>query len=405
MDTVLFIGLVFPEPTSSAAGTRILQLINLYKELGYKVVFSSTAQKTENSFDLLSIDVAQYNIELNNSSFDDFLLRINPVIVVFDRFISEEQFGWRVANNCPKAIRILDSEDLHCLRYARHTAVKKDLVFHAKDLLEEPLALREIASIYRCDLTLIISEFEIEILQSIFKVDKSLFFYLPIFYSNKKQTITYEERKDFVFIGNFLHEPNYDAVVQLKMIWKEIRKELPGINMNIYGAYASPKINQLNNQREGFFIRGRASSVYEVLEQSRVLLAPLRFGAGIKGKLLEAMVVNTPSVTTSIGAEGISSSQYWNGYVAENTNDFIQKSITLYNEKQVWEEFSKRGEKIIIQKFKKELYYNLFEECILDRRRHIDYYRNQNFIGRLLLQNQFATTKYMSKWIEEKNRK
>ncbi|WP_258929418.1 glycosyltransferase [Flavobacterium davisii] len=405
MNTVLFIGLVFPEPTSSAAGTRIVQLINLYKELGYEVIFASTAQKTENSFDLSSIDVLEYAIELNHNSFDDFILNLDPVMVVFDRFISEEQFGWRVATACPKAIRILDSEDLHCLRYARHTAVKKNNVFDTKDLLEEPLALREIASIYRCDLTLIISEFEMEILQNIFKIDKSLLFYLPIFYSNKTKTLAYEDRVNFVFIGNFLHEPNYDAVVQLKTIWKEIRKELPTVNLTIYGAYASSKINQMNNEKEGFCIRGRASCVYEILEQSKVLLAPLRFGAGIKGKLLEAMVVNTPSVTTSIGAEGISTPKYWNGYVTNDMNDFVKKAINLYKEKQIWDKACKEGERIIFTKFKKELYEQLFKELILKIKEDINHHRNQNFIGKLLLQNQFAATKYMSKWIEEKNKK
>ncbi|AEW86163.1 glycosyltransferase [Flavobacterium columnare] len=405
LETVLFIGLVFPEPTSSAAGTRILQLISLYKDLGYKVIFASTAQKTENSFDLSSIDVVEYAIELNHASFDDFVLKIDPVMVVFDRFISEEQFGWRVATTCPKAIRILDSEDLHCLRYARHTAVKKNMVFEIKNLVEEPLALREIASIYRSDLTLIISEFEIEVLQNVFKIDKTLLYYLPIFYSNKVQTRAYEDRKNFVFIGNFLHEPNYDAVLQLKMIWKDIRKELPNINLNVYGAYVSPKINQLNNEKEGFCIRGRASCVYDVLEESKVLLAPLRFGAGIKGKLLEAMVVNTPSITTSIGVEGISSIGYWNGYVADNMKDFIEKSITLYREKEIWEESCKKGEKIILEKFKKELYKSLFKEFILKLKKGINSHRNQNFIGKLLSQNQFASTKYMSKWIEEKSKK
>ncbi len=405
LETVLFIGLVFPEPTSSAAGTRILQLINLYKELGYKVVFASTAQKTENSFDLLSIDVLEYAIELNHNSFDEFILQLDPIMVVFDRFISEEQFGWRVATICPQAIRILDSEDLHCLRYARHTAIKKNTIFEVKNILEEPSAFREIASIYRCDLTLIISEFEIEILKNVFKIDESLLLYLPIFYLNKVQTIVYEDRKDFVFIGNFLHEPNSDAVVQLKKIWKEIRKELPDVNLNVYGAYVSPKINQLNNKKEGFNIKGRAYCVYEVLEQSKVLLAPLRFGAGIKGKLLEAMVTNTPSVTTPIGAEGISTTNFWNGYVVNDIDDFIKKAIILYKEKQVWMKSCKIGEQILFDKFKKELYEKVFKELISKLREDLNNHRNQNFIGKLLLQNQFATTKYMSKWIEEKNKK
>jgi hypothetical protein len=64
-------------------------------------------------------------IALNSSSFDVFVKQLQPSIVLFDRFMIEEQFGWRVAENCPNAVRILDTEDLHCLRLARQKAYKE----------------------------------------------------------------------------------------------------------------------------------------------------------------------------------------------------------------------------------------------------------------------------------------
>jgi hypothetical protein len=82
----------------------------------------------------------------------------------------EEQFGWRVAENCPKAIRLLDTEDLHCLRTARQKAFKENRAFALNDLLSEEVAKREIASILRCDLSFIISEFEMTILKEVFKL-------------------------------------------------------------------------------------------------------------------------------------------------------------------------------------------------------------------------------------------
>ncbi len=106
--------------------------------------------------------------------------------------------------------------------------------------------------------------------------------------------------------GTFCIEPNWNCVQVLKTeIWPELRKRLPDAKLLIYGAYPSQKVLQLHNPKEHFYIKGRAEIAEEVLEKAKILLAPIRFGAGIKGKLLEAMVYGTPSVTTSIGAEAM----------------------------------------------------------------------------------------------------
>ena len=73
---------------------------------------------------------------------------------MFDRFMVEEQFGWRVAEQCPNALRILDTEDLHCLRKGREKAIKDQALFD-KSYLFNDISKREIASIYRCDLSLL----------------------------------------------------------------------------------------------------------------------------------------------------------------------------------------------------------------------------------------------------------
>ena len=404
MKTLLVIGLVFPEPNSSAAGTRMLQLIELFQEQDYKVIFASSAQETDFSFDLNSINVEKKNIELNSSSFDLYISTLKPDIVLFDRFISEEQFGWRVVENCPNAIRILDTEDLHCLRYARQKAIKKNQQFELENLLEEETAKREIASIYRCDVSLMVSDFEMNVLQDVFKIDSSLLFYLPMFFVPKKSFKSFEERKDFVFIGNFLHEPNYDAVLQLKSLWSSIKKNIPDANLNIYGAYPSQKVQQLHNEKERFLIKGRANNALEVIENARVLLAPLRFGAGIKGKLLEAMQVGTPSVTTTIGSEGIVTSNEWNGFVTDDTLEYCNKAIELYMDKSFWNEMKLKSKDVLLKKFCKEIYSKDFKSKIDELIITISNHRSNNFIGKLLLQNQFASTKFMSKWIEEKNK-
>src|SRR5690606_22494590 len=121
---LLIIGFVWPEPKSSAAGSRMMQLINAFQSFGYDITFASACAKTDNAFDLKTLNVQTETIQLNHSSFDDFIKQLQPDVVLFDRFMTEEQFGWRVAEHCPTAMRILDTEDLHGLRKGRQQAFK-----------------------------------------------------------------------------------------------------------------------------------------------------------------------------------------------------------------------------------------------------------------------------------------
>lgn len=397
--------MVWPEPNSSAAGTRMLQLISLFQEQSFEIVFGCAAQESDFSYDLNVIGVRKKEIKLNCSSFDAFIKNLQPDIVLFDRYIMEEQFGWRVQENSPDSLRILDTEDLHCLRLERQNAVKKGINFKLTDLLTSEYAKREIASIYRCDLSLIISEFEFRVLTDIFKLDENLLYYLPLFYELNSESfeLSFATKNDFVFIGNFLHEPNWDAVKQLKeSIWPEIKAWLPMAKMNIYGAYPTQKVLQLNSVKDNFIIHGRAENAENVIRDARVLLAPIRFGAGLKGKLLEAMTLGTPSITTTIGAEGISGD--WNGFIEDKNSDFVEKAVLLYENEGIWKKSVENGLKIIKNKFSKKMFREPFEVRINYNLKHKTNDRKNNFVGTLLNQNSYLSTKYLSKWIEEKNK-
>jgi glycosyltransferase involved in cell wall biosynthesis len=408
---VLIIGFVWPEPNSSAAGGRMVQLISIFKQQGFEVTFASPAMDSDYMVDLLALGVSKKSIALNCSSFDVFVKELNPTIVLFDRFMMEEQFGWRVSENCPDALRLLDTEDLHCLRLARQKAFKEKRLFSTDDLLIEDVAKREIASILRCDISLMISEYEIELLQIVFKIDADLLYYLPLLLEPIDHSIiqnlpSFENRKNFVFIGNFLHEPNWNAVQYLKeTIWPLIRKQMPEAVLQIYGAYPSQKVLQLHQPKQGFQIMGRAENAQEVVRNARIVLAPLRFGAGIKGKLLEAMQCGTPSVTTTIGAESMSGDLPWNGVIADDAQVFADKAVELYQDKTIWQKAQENGFEIIEKRYLKFLFENDFIQHILKVQTHLKPHRLQNFMGTLLQHHTLTSTKYMSRWIEEKNKK
>ena len=407
---LLIIGFVWPEPNSSAAGGRMIQLILLFKAQGYSITFACPAQNSDFMVDLQEYEVEKKSIELNNSSFDVFIKELNPDVVLFDRFMMEEQFGWRVAENCPDALRLLDTEDLHCLRLSRQKAFKENRSFSKADLFVEEVVKREIASILRCDLSLMISEFEMELLESTFKIDIALLYYLPLLLESIDdveihELPIFEDRKDFVFIGNFLHEPNWNAVQYLReTIWPLIKKRVPEAVLNIYGAYPSQKVMQLHNKKEGFIIMGRAIDAQEVVKQARVVLAPLRFGAGIKGKLLEAMQCGTPSITTSIGSESMHGDLPWNGFITDDVDDFADRAIRLYQDKTLWLIAQQNGLEIINQRYFRGLFEADFRTKMEFLRFNLQQHRLNNFMGSMLQHHTLKSTKYMSRWIEEKNK-
>ncbi len=405
---VLVIGLVWPEPNATAAGTRMLQLIRYFQYRNYEISFACAAGKGALSFDLNTLSVKCVTIELNHSSFDILLSGLDPGIVVFDRFLTEEQYGWRVQQTCPDAIRILDTEDLHFLRKSREMALKQSSDDWMK-FIQNDTAKREIASIFRSDLSLIISKFEIKLLKDQFSIHESLLFYLPFLIEieddkNFSHLPDYDQREHFMTIGNFKHKPNLDAVLYLHTrIWPLIRKELPEAELHIYGAYAPESIKQLNNKETGFLIKGWVENKREAFENSRICLAPLRFGAGQKGKLLDAMIYGTPSVTTSIGSEGMSITEKWNGFVEDQPAAYVSKSIQLYKDKQLWRKARKRGYDLIKQDFEKNYFEGHLSLILEELSNNLPAHRALNFIGKMLSHHTMKSTMYLSKWIEIKN--
>lgn len=405
---LLIIGLTWPEPQATAAGSRMLQLIAYFIKCGYEVTFASAASKSKLSFDFSDMAVSCIDIVLNSDTFNDQLKELKPGIVLFDRFIAEEQYGWRVKEVCPEAALILDTEDLHFLRKARELALNKGNQ-NWKNFIQNEITLREIASIYRCDLSLIISSSEFTLLREYFNIPPSILFYLPLFpedwdFYNKEVLPNFDQREHFMSIGNFKHKPNADATRYLyKKIWPLIKKELPQAEIHVYGAYGNEAIDQMHNEKIGFLIKGWIADKQAAFIHSKVCLAPLRFGAGQKGKLLDAMFFGTPSVTTSIGAEGMKEANEWNGFIEDTPERFAEKAVKLYKEKSVWEKAQANGHYIINNLFKLSNFQSELTEKIQQITLELDQHRASNFIGKMLSHHSMKSTMYLSKWISLKS--
>lgn len=403
---LLVIGWVWPEPTSSAAGVRMMQLLQAFIAGGFDILFVSASKPGPHKADLGDLGVSERLIELNSNSFNQLIQEIQPDVVVYDRFMTEEQFGWRVSQECPHALTILDTEDLHFLRRARKEALRSNTGCPA--CMHNEITRREIASILRCDLSLIISTYEKQLLQDTFKIDPGILWYIPYMENSLSADDiaglpAYEARSNFSFIGNFLHAPNVDAAERLKHeFWPQIRKQIPHAELHIYGAYPNQRIQELNQPDEGFIIRGRAEDSRLTLAAYRVLLAPIRFGAGIKGKFIDAIHSGTPSVTTSLGAEAIAGPGAWPGSISDDPSEFIQRSVALYQDKQLWFEAVCSGMAVNNANFSRSLHETAFLEKINELLVQVDKHRRTHYLGEIMRADLQNSKKYMSLWIQEK---
>ena len=163
-------------------------------------------------------------------------------------------------------------------------------------------------------------------------------------------------------------------------------------------------VYQLHNTKEGFLVHGRADDVDDVMQKHKVCISPLRFGAGIKGKFIDAMRNGTPSVTSTIGSEDMTIDNLWGGFVADDPNDFTEKAVNLYTDEIVWNEKQKVGNQLF-----KKAYQNIHIETdltvkIISIEKNLKTHRNTHFLGEILKHHTLNSTIYMSKWIQEKNK-
>ncbi len=409
--TLLILGQVWPEPSTTAAGERMMQLIRSFQEANYEIYFATSAAQTDHSEDLSALGINTVKIRINDSDFDAMIRELQPNMVLFDRFIIEEQFGWRVAEHSPGSLRILNTEDLHSLRKARREALAASKECTQSFWLEQSDTLRELASILRCDLSLLISETELEWLSKTDIIPDYLLFYLPFMLSNinnynTNDYVDFNDRNNFIFVGQGKHLPNEDAVHYLKVeIWPLIRQKLPEARLMVYGEGYSSKTQSLHDPDTGFFISGWVANLNSEMAKARINLAPLRFGAGLKGKVVTAMEAGTPTVMTPIAAEGILPSKGFANCIADDPSEFVTKCISLYTDRSAWDKAQSDLKDRYNILFNKDKHHTRLHGHLEELYNAVEDQRASNILGRMLRHQSLNSQRYMAKWIEAKNKK
>lgn len=403
--TALILASVWPEKKASAAGLRTWNWIDFFLQEGFEVHLASAASLPAH----LEVDFAHlscHSLTLNDSSFDTWIATWTPTLCLMDRFIVEEQFGWKIKQSSPHTLRWLDTQDVHFIRAFRKELFQtqpekcfpldKLPLTQASSLKAEHTLLRELASFYRSDYVWVLSDAEQTFLTQHLGFPSEKIGLTRLHYPScplVQELPSFEDRRHFCFIGNGRHLPNQDAVTLLKeKLWPPIRQKLPHAECHLYGAYPPAQWSAYHEPAQGFWVKGPTPDSSQTLQQYRVNLAPLRFGAGIKGKITDGWWSGTPALASPIAAEGMSEALPWGGLLLDSWSPscWAQAAEKLYTEATTWKVAQQRGFDLI-----KTLYCQTTEQLKLHQK------LSQQQLSRSLLSSHTQTLSVQSYWIEK----
>jgi glycosyltransferase involved in cell wall biosynthesis len=250
----------------------------------------------------------------------------------------------------PGASIIYDMVDFHYLRLIREVELRSNIPSIAISNLKDKanlMRLKEITSARSSDVTIAVSEEEAQKLRKF--VDDAVIDILPNIFELPDETNKHpiSARKGCLFVGGFAHAPNVDAVLWfVDEVLPLILDRMPHFSFSVVGSDAPPEVLALKNH-PCVEVLGFVPNLSELLSSKRMSVAPLRFGAGIKGKIGQSLAHGLPVVTTTIGAEGMRLVDGEHVLIADNPEAFAAAAIRLANDDQLWKRLRARGRKFI----------------------------------------------------------
>ncbi len=349
---ILFIDHNVPTYDKDAGSFIAYEYLKILKNLDYKVIFWPHNQAklepyTEN-LQQLGIEVAYGGISFfdymqKNGKYFDFIFVSRP-------HVAKDFIGIIKNNSTAKIIYI--PHDLHYLRETRAS----EFSFNRQQALQETEKTKstEEIAMKKADISLFFSNKEVEIVNREFPgVSVDVIPWIQEIENNAPEN--FKNRKGIIFIGGYAHRPNVDAVKWFHdEIFPKLMDKISDIKITFYGSNPPKEISDLNsnNFRIAGFIEEK--DVKKIFDSAKIFVAPLRFGAGFKGKIAKSMSNGLPVVTTNIGAEGIGLIDGETALIADDANDFAKKIIKLYNDSDLWKKMSNNSIKHVEKNFSKE---------------------------------------------------
>lgn len=329
-----------PMPDQDAGSLRMLNIIKILKELDYHVVFMaenlSFDEKYTTALQQLSVECIYAPAITSPIDYLKEKGKYFSHVILSRHYIAEPVMPF-IRDYCPNAKIIFDTVDLHYLREQRMAEVTKD-----NNLLKlsEKTKAKEIAVINQCDTTLVVSPFEVEVLAQDAR-DAKVHILSTIHHVTGCRK-NYTQRKDIMFIGGYQHTPNVDAVEWfVAEIFPLILKEIPEIKFHIVGTNAPKHIKAMAS--EFIIFHGFVEDIEPFMDDIRIAVAPLRYGAGVKGKINSSMSYGQPVVGTELAVEGMFTQEGADVLTAKDAKEFAAQVNRLYQDKKLWKKLSKGG--------------------------------------------------------------
>jgi O-antigen biosynthesis protein len=338
---VLVIDHCTPAPNQDAGSVTTFNLILLLREMNFQVTFVP-----EDNF----LYLPDYTTALQRAGVE---VLYAPYTTTVKQHV--EQFGHRyelilisrplvferhirtIRRSCVNAKILYYSHDLHYVRMFREATLFND---KTKEKAAEEMKIREFSAIRMCDSCIVVSDHDLKLLRGDFPRQK--IHVLPLILNCRGTEKKFSDRRDIVFVGGFSHPPNIDAVLYfVAEIMPLLRQRLPRINF--YAVGSNPPSNVQALASEDVIITGFLEELMPTLDKMRISVAPLRYGAGVKGKIGTAMSVGLPVVATSLAAEGMSLTDGETILVADGAEAFVTSIAKLYQDEALWNRISQNG--------------------------------------------------------------
>lgn len=350
--TIVFISNSIPTFDKDSGSNRLKEIILSAKELNYNcIICTKNAYRTNkyvNYFSDLGIIVF---VETNQyKNYFSFLKSIPKVDYVW-------HYGPdSLKNNLKKTLKILpdskcifDMVDIHFLRYKRSIELDSKRISLRKKYYKYYKIETQLAQ--KTDIIVAISEKE-KLFMSQYLPTKKIIVVSNIHYHkiNLKKIPLFEQRNDLLFIGS-THEPNIDAIYYLHdKIMPLVWKQMPQLKVTVVGNIKNHIKTKLDLR---FNLTGYIENIEPYFLNAKFMVAPLRIGAGVKGKIGQAFEYYLPVITTSIGAEGMFLENNKHAYIADTAEEFANQIMSLYLDNTIWTKFSNNSTESLLP-FSKE---------------------------------------------------
>jgi len=332
-----------PQPDKNAGGYAALQEIRLLQALGFKCTFAPvnmawlahyTEQLQRMGVECLYSPFAtsvQAVIEQRGSEFD---------LVYITRYNVAEQCVDALRKFAPQAKVVLNNADLHFLRELRAGLAAANQEGIARSVQTRD---RELAVMRRADLVLSYTDVEKAVIQS-HNLDSTRVARCPWVVDVAPRVPGFEARRDIAFLGGFNHHPNAEAVEWfVAKVMPLLSEAIPDVRFRVYGSFVPKSLLELAEKEENVVIEGWVPSVRQVYDNCKVFVAPLRSGAGIKGKVVDALAHGVPCVLSPVAAEGIAARDGVDVFIADSPDSWVKAIATLYSDTGVWSEMSRQA--------------------------------------------------------------